>query len=206
MKTTRPRRSRRLPEVLTVEKQHALLAQPNSRYPTGERNRLMLSLMLNTGLRLSETTGLQWSDLDLNSGRLVVRRGKGGKDRALWVGDSDLQLLCLWRQRQSLEVQGTPVHVFTTLTGHAVSSRYVQQMVKRYAGRAGIEKDVHPHVFRHTSATDLLRESKNIRLVQRALGHSNLSTTMIYTHVHDSEVACAMKLLRFDVRNSSPAN
>jgi len=89
-----------------------------------------------------------------------------------------------------------PVHVFTTLAGTPVSSRYVQQMVQRYAAKAGIEKRVHPHILRHTFATDLHRESRNIRLVQKALGHADLSTTMIYTHVYDLEIREALRSLR----------
>jgi len=189
------RRSRKLPEVLTAEEQTALLRQPNPRYPTGERNRLMLSLMLNTGLRLSEATGLQWRDLDLNTGKLFVRQGKGAKDRVLWVGERSLTLLRSWRSRQAETMERVQVHVFTTLSGGPVSARYVQQMLKRYATRAGIEKHVHPHLLRHTFATDLHRTCKNIRLVQKALGHADLSTTMIYTHVYDEEIEAAMRFL-----------
>lgn len=87
-----------------------------------------------------------------------------------------------------------------TLPGEPVSGRYGQQMVKRYATKAGIQKNVHPHILRHTFATDLHRESRNIRLVQKTLGHSDLSTTMIYTHVHDEEAAEAMRLLRAQSR------
>jgi len=189
------RHSRKLPEVLTSEEQVALLKQPNPRYPTGERNRLMLSLMLNTGLRLSEATGLQWRDLDLNSGKVFIRQGKGAKDRVLWVGEGDLSLLESWRSRQAEIIEHPALHVFTTLAGRAVSARYVQQMVKRCAVKAGIRKRVHPHMLRHTFATDLHRESRNIRLVQKALGHADISTTMIYTHVFDAEMKEAMKRL-----------
>jgi len=191
-----PQRGRKLPDVLTAEEQAALLAQPNPRYPTGERNRLMLSLMLNTGLRLSETTGLQWSDLDLNTGKLFVRQGKGAKDRVLWIGEEDIDLLRHWKQRQASEIGTDCVHVFSTLTGKAISNRYVQQMVKRYSDKAGIVKSIHPHTLRHTFATDLHRESKNIRVVQKALGHADLSTTMIYTHVFDNEIREALTQLR----------
>jgi len=186
------RRPRKLPEVLTAEEQAALLRQPNPRYPTGERNRLMLSLMLDTGLRLSEATGLQWRDLDLNSGKVFVREGKGAKDRVLWVGERDLTLLRSWRGRQAEITERQATHVFTTLAGRAVSRRYVQQMVKRYATKAGIEKRTHPHTLRHTFATDLHHRSCNIRLVQKVLGHSDISTTMIYTHLNDDEVRDAL--------------
>lgn len=196
MKATHRGRGRKLPEVLTAEEQHALLRQPNPRYPTGERNRLMLSVMLNSGLRLSEATGLQWQDLDLISGKMFVRQGKGAKDRVLWLGEADLEHLRNWRTRQAARVNALADYVFTTLSGKAISGRYVQQMVKRYAQKAGIRKNVHPHTLRHTFATDLHRESRNIRLVQKALGHADLSTTMIYTHVHDEEMEAAMRALR----------
>ena len=156
----RKRRGRKLPDVLTAEEQATLLKQPNPRYPTGERNRLMLSLMLNTGLQLSEATGLQWRDLDLISGKLFVRQAKGAKDRVLWVGEYDLGLLRRWRTRQNLTVIGSLDYVFTTLAGEQVSGRYVQQMVKRCATKAGIEKNIHPHTLRHTFATDLHKESR----------------------------------------------
>jgi len=182
--------------VLTKQESAALLRQPNPRYLTGERNRLLLSLMLNTGLRLSEAIGLQWRDLDLISGKLFVRQGKGAKDRTLWVGETDIAALRCWRDRQAQALGYATEHVFTTLCGSPVSGRYVQQMVKRYATRTGISKNVHPHMLRHTFATDLYRETGNIRLVQKALGHSDLSTTMIYTHIYDEEVERALKSLR----------
>ncbi|MFC2099422.1 tyrosine-type recombinase/integrase [Candidatus Bipolaricaulota bacterium] len=196
MRRGSPQRSRKLPDVLTADEQAALLGQPNPRYPTGERNRLMLSLMLNTGLRLSEATGLEWRDLDLNSGKLFVRQGKGAKDRVLWIGEEDMGLLRHWKQRQADDATMACPCVFSTLKGKRVSNRYVQQMVKRYSEKACIAKNVHPHTLRHTFATDLHRESSNIRLVQKALGHADLSTTMIYTHVHDAEIKQAMRSLR----------
>lgn len=187
---------RKIPEVLTESEQEALLEQPNLRYPTGERNRLMLSLMLNTGLRLSEATALRWQGIDLNSGKLMVRQGKGAKDRTLWVGEPDLEALRRWRHRQAEKVGEALAHVFTTLKGDPVSGRYVQQMVRRYALKAGIEKDIHPHTLRHTFATDLYRETTNIRITQKALGHANLATTQIYTHIVDEELEGALKSFR----------
>ena len=125
------RKGLRIPEVLTASEQEALLAQPNPRYPTGMRNYTMLRLMLDTGLRLSEAVNLKWRDVDFNTGKLMVRQGKGAKDRILWIGDADLELLRAWRERQAKDVNGNPEHVFTTLAGKPVSPRYVQQMVKR---------------------------------------------------------------------------
>ena len=190
------RKGFKIPEVLTDTEQEALLSQPNPRYPTGERNRALLRLMLDTGLRLSEATALRWRDIDLTTGKLMVRQGKGAKDRTLWIGDEDLDMLRSWRERQAKDIAGTPEHVFTTLEGKPISGRYVQAMVKRYAARAGITKDVHPHTLRHSFATDLYRQTTNIRLTQKALGHSNLATTQIYTHIVDEELEGALRSFR----------
>lgn len=190
------RQGRKIPEVLTSDEQEALLKQPNPRYPTGERNRLMLRLMLDTGLRLAEAIDLRWKHIDLNTGKVMVRQGKGHKDRTLWLGEDDLAMLRTWRDRQAKATGGTPELVFTTLEGGKLHPRYVQRMVKRYTAKAGIEKDVTPHTLRHSFATDLYRETTNIRLTQKALGHANLSTTQIYTHIVDEELEAALKSFR----------
>ena len=186
----------RIPEVLTESEQAALLAQPNPRYPTGERNLLLMRIMLDAGLRLSEAINLKWADLDLMTGKLHVKQGKGGKDRILWLGEPDLEALRHWRERQAQVVGHAPEHVFTTLDGKPLQPRYVQAMVARYAKRAGIAKRVTPHTLRHTFATDLLRECGNVELVRRALGHANLATTQVYVHLVDSDLEQALKSFR----------
>ena len=188
-------RPKKLPTVLTEDEQEQLLEQANPRYPTGERNQTMLRLMLNTGLRLAEVTALKWRDIDLTTGKLMVRQGKGSKDRTLWVAEGDIDRLRSWRERQAT-VCGAGEHVFTTLQGQPLGHRYVQRMVKRLAAKAGIDKNVSPHTLRHSFATDLYRETSKIRLVQKVLGHSDPSTTMIYTHIFDEEVESALKSFR----------
>jgi len=188
-------RPKKLPTVLTKDEQEQLLEQANPRYPTGERNQTMLRLMLNTGLRLAEVTALKWRDIDLTTGKLMVRQGKGSKDRTLWVAEADIDRLRSWRERQAAQC-GQCEHVFTTLQGQPLGHRYVQRMVKRYAAKAGIDKNISPHTLRHSFATDLYRETSKIRLVQKILGHSDLSTTMIYTHIFDEEVEPALKSFR----------
>ena len=188
-------RPKKLPTVLTEGEQVRLLEQPNPRYPTGERNQTLLNLMLNTGLRLAEVTALKWRDVDLTTGKLMVRQGKGAKDRTLWVAETDTDRLRSWRERQAKEC-GQCEHVFTTLDRKPLGHRYVQRMVARYAKKAGIAKNVSPHTLRHSFATDLYRDTSKIRLVQKVLGHSDLSTTMIYTHIHDPEVEEALKSFR----------
>lgn len=187
---------KKLPEILTEEEQEQLLKQPNPRYFTGERNYIMLKLMLDNGLRLSEATNLKWRDIDLMTGKLMIRNGKGSKDRTLWTNEENLELLRNWKERQVKEIGFKSTYVFTTLKGSKVQSRYVQAMVKRLAGKAKIEKNISPHTLRHTFATDLYRKTKNIRMVQKALGHADLSSTMIYTHIVDDELEGALKTFR----------
>lgn len=187
-------RRKKLPVVLSEDERERLLQQPNKRYPTGERNLAMINLMLNVGLRLSETTALQWKDLDLMTGKLLVKEGKGAKDRSLWLGEGDIDRLGTWRTRQADLCPSE--YVFSTLKGTRISNRYVQAMLGRYIKRAEIDKRVSPHTLRHTFATDLYAETLKIRLVQKVLGHSDLSTTMIYTHIFDPEVEDALKSFR----------
>jgi site-specific recombinase XerD len=111
----------------------------------------------------------------LHQGQAMVRQGKGSKDRTLWVAEADIDCLRIWRERQATAC-GTCEHAFTTLQGKALGHRYVQRMVKRYAAKAGIDKNISPHTLRHSFATDLYRETSKIRLVQKVLGHSALST------------------------------
>lgn len=185
-------RSKRLPKVLTPEEQKALVAQPSARYASGLRNRAMLRVMLEAGLRSGEVVALRPEHLDMLTCRLNVREGKGAKDRTLWISDDLRDLVGHWLERRPQSEW-----LFCTRDGDQVLTRYMRSMVKRYAVRAGVSESsrVTPHVLRHTFATDLLRETKNIRLVQKALGHSDVSTTMIYTHVHDDELEAALRRL-----------
>jgi len=182
--------ARRLPEVLTRDEAMALLATPNRYYPTGQRDLCMMKLMLNSGLRSSEVLNLTWKDVDLQTGRLTVRRGKGDKDRQVWVNESTLELMRAWRERSP-----DSRYCFPTLKGTRIHGQALREMMARRGKKAGIAKGVHPHMLRHTYATELYRETKDIRLVQKALGHAHLSTTMIYTHIVDDDMETAMRAL-----------
>jgi site-specific recombinase XerD len=146
--------------------------------------------MLEAGLRAGEVVALRPDHLDMRTCRLLVREGKGAKDRVLWVTDDLRDLIGVWLARRPASDW-----LFPTRDGGQINTRYLRTMVKQYAVKAGVsEADrVTPHVLRHTFATDLLRETKNIRLVQKALGHSDVSTTMIYTHVFDEELEEALR-------------
>lgn len=192
--------SRKLPDILTPQERASLLAQPNGRYPTGKRNRAALYIMLDCGLRVSEVCGLCRQDYDRLTGRLRVVQGKGAKDRILWANGATSGALDSWLDYKG----GTPFdgegprggYILTTRHGGPLSSRYLRAMVARYGARAAIPKKVYPHLLRHTFASDLYAATKDIRLVQKALGHADLSSTMIYTHLVDGALEGALKGFR----------
>lgn len=183
-------RSKRLPKVLTYEEQKALVAQPSTRHASGLRNKAMLRVMLEAGLRSGEVVALRPEHLEMLTCRLNVCEGKGAKDRTLWVSDKVRDVIGRWLERRPQSEW-----LFCTRDGPPALTRYLRSMVKRYAIKAGVSEaaKVTPHELWHTFATDLLRETKNIRLVQKALGHSDVSTTMIYTHVFDEELEQALR-------------
>lgn len=134
-----------LPEVLTPEEQEKISKQFNKRYPTGFRNYSIVQLTLNTGLRVSEITSLAWNDINLMTGRVHVKNGKGGKDRILWVGESITKTLQIWREWQEGKLGIKSENVFTTLKGKLLSPRYIWGMVKRISRKAGIRKNISTH-------------------------------------------------------------
>lgn len=185
----------KIPEILTSDEQERLINIFNTRYITPHRNRTMIILLLNTGLRLSEMINLKWNDINLMTGQLKVVQGKGAKDRILYINEDTIEELQEWKERQFAE-WGASEYVFTTRNLKQLDGKAVRKMIKTYTTKAGITKHVTTHTLRHTFATDLLRETKNIRIVQKALGHSDISTTQIYTHIVDDELERAMKEFR----------
>jgi site-specific recombinase XerD len=184
-------RGRKLPDVLTPEEQEQILREIYRPTDKELRDRLMIRLMLNTGMRSAEVLNLKIKNCDLKTGKVKVL-GKGKKERVLWINGLDLNILQqhLAKQREGQE------YVFVNRFGTAIQPRYLRSMVKEVAGTSGIDKDVHPHLLRHTFATDLYRKTNNLRLTQKALGHARITTTEIYTHIIDSELEEAMKGLR----------
>jgi site-specific recombinase XerD len=181
-----------LPRILTEEETMRLLEQPTRRYYAPHRDYLYMRVMLKAGLRSAEATALRPEHVDLMSGKVMVREGKGAKDRTLWIGEELLEELRDWMDRRPESDSLLP-----TRKGTQVATSHLRRSVKRYARKAslsGLDR-ISPHTLRHTFATRLYRETGNIRMVQKALGHSDLSTTMIYTHVVDEELEGAMKEL-----------
>ena len=184
---------RKIPEILTIDEQEMLLKVFNKRYFNARRNKCMINLFLNAGLRLSEMLDLRWKDINLQIGQLKVVQGKGNKDRILWINDKMLEELQEWREDQAENIESE--YVFSTREGKRLKDSDIRQMIYKYSEKA-LDKRISPHVLRHTYATDLYRETKDIRLVQKALGHADLSTTMIYTHIVDDELENALKAFR----------
>jgi len=137
-------RKNKLPVILEPEGVQNLLRQPSKRYPTGLRNKTIMSLMLHCGLRLSEVINLKPGNINLTKGKLRVESGKGEKDRDLAIPDYLTDLLDTWRN-----IRPKSNYFFSTLKGRKLSDRYIQQMVKRYSQKAGIEKKISPHTLRH---------------------------------------------------------
>ncbi|SDM48940.1 tyrosine-type recombinase/integrase [Halarsenatibacter silvermanii] len=188
---------RKIPDVLSEEEQKKILGVFNERYFSSQRNKMMIKLMLDAGLRLSEAINLSWQDVNLQTGEIKIRESKNEKGRIVWLNEETLEKLKNWRRRQNEELEKEVDLVFTTKTGNQLNPRNVRSMVYNYTEKAGItNKDVSPHTFRHTFATDLYRRTKNLRLVQKALGHADISTTQIYTHIVDEEMEEAMKNFR----------
>lgn len=182
--------SRSLPKVLAPEEQAALLDQFNTRYDTNLRNLCLFRLMLETGLRVGEAVALRPEHLNRLTCRLTVREGKGAKDRVTWIREDLRDLIAAWVERRP-----EPPWLFPTRHGTKLKTAYLRELVKRKARTAGVQEwaKVSPHTLRHTFATDLLRRTGNLELVRRALGHSDISTTQIYTHLTDADLKEAMK-------------
>jgi integrase/recombinase XerD len=181
-------------ERLTREEAQRLLRQPSRRAPTGVRNAALLAAMYRGGLRLAEALALRPSDVNVRTGELHVRRGKGHKARRVAVDATGLALLQRWiDKRATLELKaGAPL--FCTLAGEPIEPRYVRTMVAREARQAGIERRCNPHSLRHTFAAELAEDGVPMHVIQRALGHASLATTSVYLdHVAPVDVVAALR-------------
>ncbi|MGJ4804950.1 tyrosine recombinase XerC [Luteimonas sp. SDU82] len=173
-----PKAPRKLPQVLDADEAKSLVEVPTDA-PLGLRDRAMLELFYSSGLRLSELCTLRWGDLHLEQG-LVNVVGKGGKERIVPVGSFACEALREWR-RDSGGRDASPV--FPGRGGKPISPRAVQMRMRLLAQRQGLFKRVHPHLLRHSFASHVLESSGDLRGVQELLGHADISTTQIYTHL-----------------------
>ena len=200
--TARPttkRKAQKIPEVLTDSEQARLLAQVDDLSSSSIRGRAILRVFLDCGLRATELINLRHRDVDLTTGRLWVRQGKNSKDRGLWFNGNTRKALEAWL---AIKPSSSSIHLpssflFTSFDGRRpLCGRWLRRYVARLGEQAGIEKRIHVHTLRHSFATDLLEKTKNLVLVQRALGHSNIATTTIYTHISNPALEEALKNLR----------
>ena len=160
-----------------------LLEAPSADAPLGLRDRALLEVMYSAGVRVSELTGLDVGDVDLDAGLATVR-GKGKRERLALLGPPALEALRVWlpHRERLLRARGRQA-VFLNKNGTRLSSRSVGRLLEKYLAQAGLDPRTSPHTLRHSFATHLLDAGADIRSVQELLGHRNLATTQIYTHV-----------------------
>jgi integrase/recombinase XerD len=179
-----PRIGRPLPDTLSEDEVEALLAAPETEDPLGLRDRAMLELLYACGLRVSELVGLTLEQLDITRG--VVRlMGKGSKERLVPLGEEAIEWLQQYARhaRPQLVAAGGAKPLFVTRRGGGMTRQAFWYRLRHYAVKSGINKHLSPHTLRHAFATHLLNHGADLRVVQMLLGHSDLSTTQIYTHV-----------------------
>lgn len=176
-----PKSARHLPGTLDVDTVSRLL-DIHDDAPLAVRDKAIMELFYSSGLRLSELSGLQWHQLDLGSG-LVTVTGKGNRTRMVPVGRKALEALVQWRKvRAGFALPAAP-HVFVSRRGQALAPRSIQARIRYWAIRQGLPQHVHPHLLRHSFASHILESSGDLRAVQELLGHADISTTQIYTHL-----------------------
>ena len=179
-----PRLGRPLPDSLSESEVENLLAAPDVETALGLRDRTMLEVLYATGLRVSELVGLRPEQLNLNQGVLRVV-GKGDKERLVPLGDFAVDWLARYLERGRTEILGAKPSsaLFPTVRGRAMTRQAFWHLIKRYAVTAGVKRHISPHTLRHAFATHLLDHGADLRVVQMLLGHRDISTTQIYTHV-----------------------
>jgi integrase/recombinase XerD len=179
-----PRRSRKLPQVLTRGEVEQLLAQPSGTDPQALRDRALLELMYASGLRASEAIGLELEDIALEE-RVLRARGKGSKERVVPIGQAALRALSAYLERGRPKlVKGRPeLHLYVNFRGGQLTRQGLYKIVRRHALSAGLADRMSPHTLRHTFATHLLAGGCDLRSLQEMLGHADIATTQIYTHL-----------------------
>ncbi len=182
-----PKHGKRLPENLDADRMAKLMDIPGDS-PIVDRDRAILELLYSSGLRLAELIDLNMGDIDTQDATVRVT-GKGNKDRIVPVGRKALEALARWYKSRPAMASGDEQAIFVSIRGQRISPRSVQARVTYWAKRQGIDSKVYPHLFRHSFATHLLESSHDLRGVQELLGHSNISTTQVYTHLDFQHLA-----------------
>lgn len=190
-----PKKAQKLPNTLSIEEVTALIETPDTTKPLGIRNRTILEVMYATGLRVSELVDLKIGDLHLSIG-LLQTIGKGDKERIIPLGDYAIQWIekYLEEARPALiKKNQNETHLFVNHHGKPLSRQGVWKNLKQIVQEAGINKTITPHTLRHSFATHLLENGADLRIVQELLGHADISTTQIYTHITKQRMADVYK-------------
>lgn len=183
-----PKKTRKLPKTLDVDQIKSLLeAGTNSTIEI--RDLAMFELFYSSGIRLSELAQLNLTDIDLTDKSLMVRSGKGGKSRMLPIGSKAVAAINTWLEHRIKSVTSTETALFISTRGTRLGQRSIELRLKQWCKKKGIAENIHPHMLRHSFATHLLESSQDLRAVQELLGHSNISTTQIYTHLDFQHLA-----------------
>ena len=181
---SQPKLWKNLPEYLTVEEVEKLLSLPDTSKKGGLRNKSIIELMYATGIRVSELVNLRVDKVNLDMGFITVF-GKGNKERIVPFGDEAKRWLVRYIKegREKFLKGKTSPYLYLNARGERLSRQYIWKMLKKYGRMIGIEDKIKPHILRHSFATHLLEKGANLRLVQTLLGHSQISTTEIYTFI-----------------------
>ena len=183
-----PKQARKLPKTLDVDQINGLLeAGTNSALEI--RDLAMFELFYSSGLRLSELAALNLTDVDLPDNSLIVRTGKGGKSRILPIGSKAVTAINNWLQQRLKNVAVSESALFVSTRGTRLGQRSIELRLEQWCKKKGIAEHIHPHMLRHSFASHLLESSQDLRAVQELLGHSNISTTQIYTHLDFQHLA-----------------
>ncbi|MCI1922913.1 MAG: site-specific tyrosine recombinase XerD [Lentilactobacillus buchneri] len=185
LKVDSPKQSKTLPDVLSVSEVNKLLSMPNVSKPLGVRDRAMLETLYATGLRVSELVNLRLVDLHLPM-KLIQTVGKGDRERIIPIGDVAIDWITQYLKTTRIDLLRKRTNtdfVFLNAHGRRLTRQAIWQMIKKYVKLAGIKRHVTPHTLRHSFATHLLENGADLRIVQELLGHADISTTQIYTHI-----------------------
>lgn len=182
-----PKSARKLPKVLDVD-QAVQLAEMDAEGPLARRDRAIIELMYSSGLRLAELINLDIRRIDFSDATVTVT-GKGRKTRTVPIGRQAIKALKIWLQQRKALVNGDEQAVFISNRGRRIGPRIIQQRLKQWGRQRGLESRVHPHILRHSFASHMLESSGDLRAVQELLGHADISTTQIYTHLNFQHLA-----------------
>ena len=184
-----PKQTQKLPIFLSIDEVDQLLKSPNQKTIFGMRDRAMLELLYSCGLRVSELINLEYQNINLHQEYIRIH-GKGNKERVLPMGEMAVDYLTKYEQnaRQFLLKTGQNNSYFLSNRGTAMSRQNFFYIIKSYALKTGIDKPLSPHTLRHAFATHLVQKGADLRSVQLMLGHSDISTTQIYTHIQNTQL------------------